>query len=115
MIRTLLLAAILAGSGQCVCSGTGQAFYRTVRPWHIDDQKTFRQISRKSSRPLAGKAKGKCLSAEEDRKKRLASSVTLKRTDCFSKTQNDGPDPEDLYESILPSVVILGSVKTVRR
>ncbi len=77
---------------------------RPAEPWFVDDEKLFQDFAEKSE---ALATAGKCLDSDQIKKK-IATDFTCKLEP--TKPGEKRLDPEDVYESALPSVFLIGSV-----
>lgn len=75
-----------------------------AEPWYVDDDELFKDFTDKSQVLAAG---GKCLDTAEVKKK-AATDSTCKLDPV--KPAEKRLHPEDVYESALPSVFLIGSV-----
>lgn len=106
MIRFLISIAFAVGSSG-VSAQVPPMPPVAKSPWHVEDQKRFDSYLEKLK--VLAKSK-KCLAAEEIEKK-FETQPKLTAAIPFLKAKTTVLSPEDVYDSILPSVVILGSVK----
>jgi serine protease Do len=83
---------------------------KPVTPWYVDDERAFDQFIEKLT--ALAKAKKGIATAELAR---MVETVKPLKADVTLATPRSKPlAPEDVYESILPSVVLLGSVKPTK-
>jgi serine protease Do len=83
---------------------------KPVTPWYVDDERTFDQFIEK----LTGLAKAKKGIAPTELARSVEKNKPLKAELTMTSTRTKPLAPDDVYDAILPSVVLLGSVKPTK-
>lgn len=83
---------------------------KPATPWYVDDERAFDQFIEK----LTTLAKAKKGIAPADLAKMVEKSKLMKGDVTLATPRTKSLAPEDVYDSILPSVVLLGSVKPTK-
>lgn len=107
MVRSLFAVLALAFGAGSFAQSPPKPPPKPAAPRYVDDKKQFDDYLEKLT--VLAKAK-KCLSAKEMEKK-VADNVRLNAAISLAPSRTVQLAPEDVYDAILPSVVILGSIK----